>query len=185
MGMDDAELMQRWRRGDAAAFEALVARWQRPLARFLYRMSGRADLVSDLCQEVFLRIYRAGPRYREEGAFHAWVYRIALNLARDAVRRHRGTPARLDSEPADGAASAEAECRRRELAEALARAIAELPEPLRLVLVLRHDENLSFEAIARMTGVPASTLKSRFAVALQRLRANLERQGHGSRETMS
>src|SRR5919201_1785 len=87
MNGPDAELMQRWQRGDLAAFEMLVRRWQQPVNRFLFGMVGRADAAGGLCQEVFLRLYIAGPRYRENGAFSAWLYRIARNVARDALRR--------------------------------------------------------------------------------------------------
>jgi DNA-directed RNA polymerase specialized sigma24 family protein len=73
MGHPDAELMGRWRRGDAAAFGDLVDRWQQPVARFLLRVVGRADGVPDLCQEVFLRVLRAAPRYRETGRFPTLV----------------------------------------------------------------------------------------------------------------
>src|SRR5438270_10635725 len=134
MGTRDADLMARWRQGDAAAFEALVGRWQQPVARFLFRLTGRADAVPDLCQEVFLRVYHAAARYREGGAFAPWLYRVARNVARDAARRDRRRPAPLAGDgPAGAAAPAEAECRRRELAERVARAVAGLPEPLRVV----------------------------------------------------
>jgi RNA polymerase sigma-70 factor (ECF subfamily) len=91
MGSDDAELMRRWRGGDSRAFEDLVDRWQQPVARFLYRLTGRADLVADLVQKVFLRVFQAGTRYRENGTFAPWLYRIALNVGRDAQRRRRDT----------------------------------------------------------------------------------------------
>jgi RNA polymerase sigma-70 factor, ECF subfamily len=183
MGTRDADEMGRWLRGDGAAFEALVGRWQGPVARFLFRYTGRADLVPDLCQEAFLRVYQAGPRYREGGAFPAWLFRIALNVARDARRRRRRDPVPLNgAEPVDPTAPAEALCRRRELAAWMARAAAELPEALRVVLALRHDEGLSFEEIARLTGAPASTVKSRFAAALGRLRVRLEQLGYGPEE---
>src|SRR5438132_9166499 len=93
----DAELMRRWQQGEAAAFEALVRRWEHPLGRFLSRLVVRPELVQDLCQEVFLRVYQAGPGYRETGAFSTWVYRIALNAARDAGRRRRHAPQPLHS----------------------------------------------------------------------------------------
>jgi RNA polymerase sigma-70 factor (ECF subfamily) len=181
MGATDADLIRRWQGGDLAAFEDLVRRWQQPVANFLFRMTGRRDLVADLCQEVFLRVYQAGPRYKETGAFPAWLYRIALNAARDAGRRARpaASPA---AEPADPAGAADAECQRRELADRVAGAVAELPEPLRLVLVLHHYEGMNFEAISRLTGTPASTLKSRFAAALVRLRDRLRQLGYGPEE---
>ena len=178
MGSDDADVMRRWQRGDSRAFEELVGRWQQPVARFVHRLTGRADLVHDLCQEVFLRVFQAGPRYRESGGFRAWLYRIALNVTRDALRRDRRLPGRLaETEPADPAAAGDAAFEQRELASLVERAVAGLPEPLRLVLTLRHDEGLSFEEIARLTDTPASTLKSRFAAALDRLRVRFRELG--------
>jgi RNA polymerase sigma-70 factor (ECF subfamily) len=183
MGCNDAELIERWRRGDPTAFEALVRRWQQPMARFLFRLVGRAGPIPDLCQEVFLRAYRAGPRYRETGAFSAWLYRIALNAVRDAARRGRRAPQPLDGpNVVDGAAPADAACASRETARLVAEAVAGLPEPLRLVLVLHHYERLNFAEIGRLTGTPASTLKSRFAAALQHLRRRLQELGLGPEE---
>jgi RNA polymerase sigma-70 factor, ECF subfamily len=182
MGTQDADWMERWRRGDAAAFEAIVERWRRPVARFLFRYGGRADLVQDQCQEVFLRVFQSGPRYRETGTFPGWLFRIALNVARDGGRRRRDPAPLAEADPVDPATPVEMVCRRRELANMMARAAAELPELLRIVLALRHDEDLSFEEIARLTGAPASTVKSRFAAALTRLRARLEQFGYGPEE---
>lgn len=182
-GPPDAELVQRWQEGDPAAFEALVCRWQQPMARFLARLVGRPELVQDLCQEVFLRVYLAGPRYRETGAFRTWLYRIALNAARDAGRRRRPVQALADDRLPDGAPAAADVCARRELAEAVARALADLPEPLREVLVLRHYEGMSFEQMSRLLGVHASTLKSRFAAALERLRRRLKHLGKDHEES--
>ncbi len=174
MGQHDAELVRRWRQGDAAAFEALVRRWQQPVARFLARLLGQDDRVQDLCQDVFLRVYLAGPRYRENGCFSTWLYRIALNAARDAGRRRRHEPRPLpEPEPEGDADPADSICEQREQADAVAAAVAELPPPLREVLVLRHYQEMSFEDMARLLGAPASTLKSRFAVALARLRVRL------------
>src|SRR5262249_6417639 len=161
------ELVERWQRGEATAFAGLVRRWQQPVARFLTHLVGQAELVQDLCQEVFLRVYHARPQYRESGAFSTWLYRIALNVARDAGRRRRREPAPLSTgDVVAPAPSPAAVCEQRELAGLVARAVAELPEPLRLVLVLRHYQDLSFEEIARLTATPPSTLKSRFAAAL-------------------
>jgi RNA polymerase sigma-70 factor (ECF subfamily) len=182
MGPSDGELMERWRQGDALAFEALVRRWQAPLARLLGRLVGPSGPVPDLCQEVFLRVYQAQARYRENGAFAAWLYRIALNVARDAGRQRRRAPASLEGEPVDRRDTVEAACQEREAAERIAQAVAELPEALRVVLVLHHYEKLNFEQIARLTGAPASTVKSRFAAALGRLRLRLHQLGYGPEE---
>src|SRR5438552_2713258 len=117
MGCDDAHLIQRWQQGDAAAFEALVRHWQQPVARFLFRLVGRQEPIHDLCQEVFLRVYLAGPRYRPSAAFSTWLYRIALNVTRDAARRSRREPVSVsDQDVEDRAPPAEAACQQEELA---------------------------------------------------------------------
>jgi RNA polymerase sigma-70 factor (ECF subfamily) len=183
MGSHDADLIRRWQAGDTTAFEALVRHWQRPMARFLCRLVGQVEPVNDLCQEVFLRAYQAGPRYREKGTFTSWLYRIALNVARDAQRRNRHpTVPLVNREVPDRLAPVDVLCQQRELTRMVAQAVTELPEPLRVVLVLRHYEQMNFEEIARLTGTPASTLKSRFAAALGRLRVRLEQQGWGPEE---
>ena len=181
MGRQDVELMQRWQDGDPTAFEDLVRRWQQPVARFLTRYACGPERVADLCQEVFLRVYHAGPRYRPSGAFSTWLYRIALNVARDAARRGRRAPGPLPDLECDD--RADAACEQRELAQAVACAVAELPPPQREVLALRHDQGMSFEDMARVLGVPASTLKSRFAAALHRLRARLHELGWSFEES--
>lgn len=174
----DEELMARWQQGDATAFAALVRRWQQPMARFLTHLAGRPALAPDLCQEVFLRVYEAGRRYRETGAFTPWLYRIALNVARDSARRRRREPLPLDEgDPPARGPGPDGACAARELADLVARAVAELPGPLREVLILRHYEDMNFEQMARLTGTPASTLKSRFTAALARLRQRLHQLG--------
>src|SRR2546422_624644 len=160
MAPDDADLMKRWQRGEASAFEALVHRWQEPVARFVARLVGPAGSVQDLCQEIFLRFYLAGSRYRENGAFASWLYQIALNVVRDAVRRRREPLPLPDPEALIEAGLLDSLVEQRELAQVLQQALAELPAPLREVLVLRHYENMGFEQMSRVLAVPASTLKS-------------------------
>jgi RNA polymerase sigma-70 factor, ECF subfamily len=154
----------------------LVRRWQQRVAALLGRLAG-PHAAADLCQEVFLRLYQAGPRYREQGAFTTWLYRIVLNTAHDAGRRARRQPQplALHEPPGDGGPD-DAVCRR-ETVHLVTEAIAELPDALRDVLILRHYEGMHFEEIARLTGTPASTLKSRFTAALARLRVRLEQKG--------
>jgi RNA polymerase sigma-70 factor, ECF subfamily len=182
-GLGDAPCAT-WQKGDAAAFAALVRRWQQPVARFLAAILGRNDLVPDLCQEVFLRVFLARARYRETGAFSSWLYRITLNVARDAGRR------RLDPQPlpnqeisalAPFRREAKADClshdEHEELAQAIALGLAELPLPLRQVVVLRHYEDMKFTQMAQMLGIPPSTLRSRFEVGMTKLRVFLKQRG--------
>jgi RNA polymerase sigma-70 factor (ECF subfamily) len=189
MGHADSELMGRWQRGDAAAFGALVDRWQQPVARFLLRLVGRPDRVPDLCQEVFLRVLRAVPRYRETGRFSTWLFQIALNVARDDGRREKRAPGPLPDFEDFGRlrsrlAAAHEVCERRETARVVAMAVAELPQPQREVLALRHDQGMSFEEMARVLNAPASTLKSRFAAALHCLRVRLAELGWDGEESL-
>jgi RNA polymerase sigma-70 factor (ECF subfamily) len=180
---DDAELVRRWQSGDPAAFADLVQRWQRPVARFLARLVGPGGPIADLCQETFLRVHLNRGRYRHSGSFSTWLHQIALNLARDSFRRRKRQPEPLIADvEANGKPSAEDTCQRRELGAAVDAALARLELPLREVLVLRHYQGLSFEDMARMLDTPPSTLKSRFAAALRRLRTDLEKLGWGAEE---
>jgi RNA polymerase sigma-70 factor (ECF subfamily) len=173
MDQDDTDLFPGWQSGDPAAFAALVRRWQEPIARFLFHFVGQREPVQDLCQEVFLRAFLAAQHYREQGEFSAWLYRIALNVARDRARRIRLNAKPMLDVPSTDLSPGD-RCERQEISAMVSRAIAELPEHLRVVLILRHYENVNFEHMARMLGTPASTLKSRFAAALGRLRERLQ-----------
>lgn len=138
-------------------------------------MVERKETVPDLCQEVFLRVYKARSRYRGTGKFSTWLYQIALNAARDAARRRRHEPLPLDDDgDLPGAAACPLEtCAQQEVVDVVNQAVAGLPEPLRVVLVLHHYEGMSFEEMAPLLDAPASTLRSRFATALGRLRERL------------
>jgi RNA polymerase sigma-70 factor, ECF subfamily len=171
--VDQSLLIQRWQTGDAAAFAALVRYWQQPMARFLARVTGSDAHVPDLCQEVFLRLHLARTRYRDTGQFSSWLYRIAVNVARDALRRTRPVQPLGSHEPESKALAADLWHEQHELAAAVREALAELPPAAREVLVLRHYEEMSFAEMARVLDVPESTLKSRFAAALRRLRERL------------
>jgi RNA polymerase sigma-70 factor, ECF subfamily len=188
MSREDAERMRRWQAGDPAAFADIVARWQQPVAGFLARLAG-PDRVADLCQEVFLRVLQNGSRYRETGHFSTWLFQIALNVARDAGRRQLRQSRDRDGAELPVAPSQSRLCapdelwERQELARAVEVALAELPRPLREVLALRHEQGMNFEEMARVLGTPASTLKSRFAAALSRLRRRLCELGYSPEET--
>ena len=175
----DADLIRRWQRGDRAAFEAIVRHWGPRIGRFLTRLTGNPELARDLAQETFLKVYVEAHRYRETGRFSTWLFQVALNLARDAGRRAARRPSQPlpAAGPPDRGDPVEAFVERSEEADAVTAALARLAPPLREVVVLRHFEGLSFEAMARLLGTPATTLKSRFAVALRQLQIQLIRQG--------
>jgi RNA polymerase sigma-70 factor (ECF subfamily) len=182
MDGSDHELMRRCAQGDWSAFEALVRRWEGPVARVVSRLARDAD-VEDLTQEVFLRVLLARERYRADWAFSTWLYRIALNVARDA-RRRRPWHLLGNHEPPDGRVTPIEMMTQQELVRSIDQAIGSLPGKLREALVLRLYGELTFPEIARLIGRPASTAKSRVCKALDRLRHELKRRGiedgHGS-----
>ncbi|NQT13541.1 MAG: sigma-70 family RNA polymerase sigma factor, partial [Planctomycetes bacterium] len=183
MNNSDHELMRRCRDGDMAAFEQLVRRWEGPVARILARLGQPSSEAEDLAQEVFLRVLDARGRYRACGAFSTWLYRITLNVARSAARRRRWQWRSLDNhEPAAAEAAPPETLGREELGRRVQQALASLPAKLREPLVLRHFGELTFAEIAQITGQPASTVKSRTRVALEKLRGELHRRGIDEKE---
>jgi RNA polymerase sigma-70 factor (ECF subfamily) len=169
--------MRQCRDGDAAAFEALVRRWEGKVGRVLSSLAGRSD-IDGLAQEVFVRVLLAKDRYRPEAAFSTWLYRIVLNVARDAGRKNRRRPEALVAEDAvDGQNSPATATAQQELAEKVERAMHGLSEELRELVVMKHFGELTFAQIAEVCGDPPSTVKSRMQAALLQLRGLLKRQG--------
>jgi RNA polymerase sigma-70 factor (ECF subfamily) len=174
----DHELMRLTAEGDGEAFAVLVRRWERRVARVLAPLTQSAEDTEDLRQEVFIRVLTASERYRPCGEFSTWLFRIVLNLARDHARRTKRRPQSMcGDQPDEHEAPPPGDAARRELAEAIAASLDALPEELREIVVFKHYAQMSFAEMAEVLGAPASTLKSRMAVALRRLRAELARRG--------
>jgi len=176
--------MQRCREGDPAAFDALVRRWERPVARILASVGGSslgaAFDVEDLSQEVFLRVFNARNRYYNGSAFSTWLYRIAVNVARDANRRNRTRQRTLESHRPDQSVipdEAAGIVGRQEIENEVAAAVQSLPEKMRESLMLKQFGEMTFAEVAQILDVPTSTVKSRVHAALLRLRAELQRRG--------
>ena len=159
-----------------------MLRWERPIYALAYRTIGRDEDARDICQETFLRAFRGLPAFRGQAKFSSWLYRIALNLCRDWMRRERRTP--LVSEPqgaelADMTAQAEPVesiedlVARRDLARVVERAMARLPEDQRTAIVLKEYHGLTFQEIADVVGCPLSTVKTRLCQGLTVLRREL------------
>lgn len=186
---DDAALMLRVRDGDREAFRRLVDRHQRAVINTIHRAIGDAWEAEDLAQRVFLQVFRAAHRYRPTAKFTTWMFTIVHNTIRNEYRRrqrHRaesldalqdpsasGQPAREAADPKtpDPAATAA----NRELQERIEQAIAKLPEPQRMAVILCRFEGLSYEEIAEILKVSVSATKS----LLHRARENLKEQLRG------
>jgi len=186
MTWTDEELVARAISGDADSFNELVHRWERPIYALAYRQIGREEDARDVCQETFLRAYRALGGFRGQAKFSSWLYRIALNLCRDWVRRERRTPVVQPPEDVDIADLAAARgpsetiedlVARKDLAKTVERAMARLPEEQRTAIVLKEYHGLTFQEIADIVGCPLSTVKTRLYQGLTVLRRELARSG--------
>ena len=191
----DALLVARVQRGESAAFEMLVVKYQRRIERLIGRMVRDPDRVRDIAQETFIRAWRALPQFRGESAFYTWLYRIAVNTARRELTLLQRDPSHtasvLASEGDGGAEGAgadgtffaapepstsetpEAVLASRQVASAVNAAVERLSDDLRQALVLREVEGLSYEEIAEVMNCPVGTVRSRIFRAREAVAARL------------
>jgi RNA polymerase sigma-70 factor (ECF subfamily) len=185
---DDRELVRRALDGDDAAFAILVRRYQRGLYNLALRMVRDAEQARDLTQEIFVRVHRSLARYDPVYPFPSWIYRVGSNLCIDWIRRRRLDTVSLDAPlpgQEEGAsrdiATEEPDPHEglelRERARILSEALDALPETHRLMLVLRHQRELSYEEIALALDVPLGTVKARIHRAREALRQLLAKTG--------
>ena len=184
MQTTDEELVVLSTAGDMESFNQLVVRWERPIYALAYRVLGREEDARDVCQETFLRAFRALKGFKGQAKFSSWLYRIALNLCRDWIRRERRTPMvtplDADTEQAQANApveTAEEQVVRRDIGRVITRAMAALSEGQRTTIVLKEYHGLTFQEIADLQGCPLSTVKTRLYQGLGVLRRQLQRSG--------
>lgn len=178
MTHSDHELMLRYQRGDESAFAILVDRWQPPLLRLVCRLNGFPQSeAEDALQEVFLRVARAAAGYQANWAFSTWVYTIALNAARDMLRKQRPATADAELEPETTEPTPPQRASRAEAVAIMREALMALKAEHREPLVLKHFSGLTFQQIAAVLQTPESTVKSRTAAALHQLRRELKNRG--------
>lgn len=161
---------------DAQAFAQLLNRWERPIQRLCIRMLGDEHRAEDVAQETFARVYAKRKEYKADARFSTFLWRIAMNLCYDELRRQRRRNETPFDEPSiDGFESADAMSEAgapdqvasgNERAELVRDAVMRLPEAYRSVVVLRHYENLKFREIADVLEIPEGTVKSRMAEAM-------------------
>ena len=186
MTWTDEDLVARSRGGEVDSFNQLILRWERPTYALAYRVIGREEDARDVVQETFLRAFRALPGFKGQAKFSSWLYRIALNLCRDWIRRQRRTPVvQMPEEPdavdriarRDPVESIEDLVARKELSAIVAEAMALLPDEQRTAIILKEYHGMTFQEIAELQGCPLSTVKTRLYQGLAVLRRNLEKQG--------
>jgi RNA polymerase sigma-70 factor (ECF subfamily) len=178
--------------GDVSSFELLLRKYRTPVVNFLYRMVRDTAAAEDLAQEVFLRVYRARGQYLPTAKFTTWMFRIATNLALNALRdgRYRQQEVSIDraafdhsvdreSEPPaleipDRQPSIELELIRRDRAEQIRRAVEALPEKQRAAVILHKYQDVDYRQIAQVLKVSESAVKSLLFRAYESLRVRLE-----------
>ena len=186
MTRTDEELVALSIGGDVDSFNQLVVRWERPIYALAYRVIGREEDARDVVQETFLRAFRGIGNFRGQAKFSSWVYRIALNLCRDWIRRERRAPilptpegvdvVELAAEPGP-AESIEDLVARNDISKVVADLMTRLPEEQRTAIILKEYHGMTFQEIADLQGVPLSTVKTRLYQGLTVLRRHLHQQG--------
>jgi RNA polymerase sigma factor (sigma-70 family) len=168
----DLKLIRRCKRGEEAAFQAVLDRYRTPIYNLCWRMTRHDEDARDLAQEIFIKVFRLLDRFDEQYAFHSWLFRIASNHCIDHLRRQRlrflslerdgGSPE--EDDPMQIAAEGpqpDQLMQDRQAMEKLEEIIAELPPHYRTITLLRHDQQLSYEEIAESLQLPLGTVKAR------------------------
>ncbi len=181
----DQQLVERAQRGDKHAYELLVTKYQRRLARLISRFVRDSAEVEDVTQEAFIKAYRALPTFRGESAFYTWLYRIGINTAKNyllALKRRAPTSTQFDADEAESFEEAgllqevstpENELMSKQVIAVVNSSLQQLPDDLRTALTLREIEGLSYEEIADVMNCPIGTVRSRIFRAREAIAENL------------
>jgi RNA polymerase sigma-70 factor (ECF subfamily) len=182
----DRELVASAVTGLEGGFEELVRRYQRPISAYVYRMVGDYEAALDLTQEIFIKVYGSLARYRSEFKFSTWIYKIAHNSAVDYLRRNNGREQALVS-GTDGdqyelpieskRPSPEQESERKERRIEIESVVRTLPGAYRELIILRHSQDLTYEEIVEVTGLPLGTVKNRLFRAREMMRQQFLQRG--------
>ena len=186
-GADDREFVQRALQGDDRAFAVLVERYQRGLYNLAYRMVRDSELAQDLVQDIFVRVHRSLGKYDPVYPFTSWIYRVGSNLCIDHIRKKKLDTVSLDApvsvgegesvtrEIPDTSKDPGRDLESSERARILGEALDKLAGPHRMVLLLRHQRDLSYDEIAVILDAPLGTVKARIHRAREALRKILVR----------
>lgn len=181
----DLSLVQLAQRGDAGAFDALVRRYQHKVVKLVLRYVRDPAEAEDIAQEAFIKAYRALPRFRGDSAFYTWLYRIAINTAKNVLASRGRSPIQYEVDRSDDddnydvvanlkdTATPEALALTEEIRSTVTAAIEALPEDLRTAIQLRELEGLSYEEIAAAMECPVGTVRSRIFRAREAIDARL------------
>lgn len=175
----DGELITKSITGREDSFEELVRRYQRPITNYVYRMLSNYDAALDVTQEIFIKVYNSMTRYSPEYRFSTWLYKIAHNAAIDYLRRNSNHEQSLEIENEDGTYQVQYESKRlnpeqerehSEWREEIETVVKKLPAGYRELIILRHNQDLSYDEIAEITNLPLGTVKNRLFRAREMMR---------------
>lgn len=174
---DDHQLIEQFLDGEQRSFNLLVERYRERIYLLVWRMVRNREDALDLSQEVFVKAYKNLKSFRQESNFYTWLYRIAVNLSLNFVRREKlrsflslsdlSDKFRSDSSPSE-------DIERHQLSELIDRAVMKLPEKQRAVFVLRHYEEMSVKEVADLLGKSEGTIKANYYQAIKKLRESLK-----------
>jgi RNA polymerase sigma-70 factor (ECF subfamily) len=181
----DLELVKRAQRGERGAFDLLVLRYQHKVVKLVARLLRDPTEAEDVAQEAFVKAYRALASFRGDSAFYTWLYRIAVNTARNVMASRQRRPLDYEADLSETEQSAvasrmshsdtpEATALSDEIHATVNRAVADLPEDLRTAIILREIEGLSYEEIAAAMDCPVGTVRSRIFRAREAIDRNLK-----------
>jgi RNA polymerase sigma-70 factor (ECF subfamily) len=181
LSREDAKQIERCLRGDEKAFEELLNKYKKPVFSICLRMVRNHADAEDLAQEVFIRTFSVLDRYDPSYPFSSWLYRITSNLCIDYIRKRRegvfsldhplqGRDGEVFRQIPGGEAKPDRTAESREMMDVLEAAIRSLPEHYRIIVILRHQEQLSYEEISDNLGIPLGTVKARIHRARNMIR---------------
>ena len=183
--VSDRELVERVQRGERKAFDLLMLKYQHRIANIIARYVQDPSEVLDVAQEAFMKAYRAIPRFRGDSAFYTWMYRIAINTAKNHLAAQARRPREsgidvTDAEQFDGAidlkehATPEGLALTEEIQQTVIAAIEALPQDLKVAISLRELEGMTYEDIAQVMECPIGTVRSRIFRAREAINARLD-----------
>jgi len=184
--LSDRELVSTAVTGVEGSFEELVRRYQRPISAYVYRMVGDYEAALDLTQEIFMKVYGSLARYRSEFKFSTWIYKIAHNAAIDHLRINssreqsivKGSEGDQYELPVEsGKLSPELESEKKERRLEIETVVRSLPAAYRELIILRHSQDLTYEEIVEVTGLPLGTVKNRLFRAREMMRQQFVERG--------
>lgn len=184
----EAQLIEACQQGNASAFNLLVWRWEGPLFNFVYRYVGDTAVAQDLVQDTFVRVVKSIGQYSHRGAFSSWLYRVAVNLCKDHLRKKRipvislheyyrtesGEKVFVGDRVADEGARTDAAVESAEREKLVRRLLSGLSEDQRVVILLKEYQGLTFAEIAEVLDAPEGTIKARLFRGLRAMRRQLE-----------